>query len=105
MLLCFTGDQVEVTSCLFRTLLPDHFAVDNTQNEAYFVHVVRAIQFSAAVRGRQSNLGEPANPPSGWPILYNFFFETIRTDAFQHSHVDIRRAFLLVFFTIGLNPS
>jgi len=85
-----------MTSCLFRTLLPDHFAVDNTQNEAYFVHVVRAIQFSAAVRGRQSNLGEPANPPSGWPILYNFFFENIRTDAFQRSHIDIRRAFPLV---------
>jgi hypothetical protein len=49
MLLCITGNQVKVTRCLFWTLLPDHFTVDNTENEAYFVHVVHTIQFSAAV--------------------------------------------------------
>jgi hypothetical protein len=82
------------TRDLFQTVLPKGFTVDHDKitQAAHFIHVVRATHFSAAIRDRQSNLGEPKNLPSGWPILYNSFFEAVRADVFQYSCVDIRRA-------------
>jgi hypothetical protein len=78
-------------------LLPEHVTLDNAHNDWDFVHVLRAIQFSATIRDWRKNLGEPVNLPSAWPILYNSFFEIVRADSFRYSPagVDIRRAFIL----------
>ena|ERR1700678_1591629 len=94
---CYTATQLEVAKRLYRTNLPDHVIVDNTDNDWDFAHVLRAIQFCAAIRDRQKNLGEPVNPPSAWPILYNSFFDAARADSYRYSDVDIRRAFMLCF--------
>jgi hypothetical protein len=105
---CFTYTQTKVTEDLFLSfaLYPDggpkYFTFDNTDQNQNCLHVIRAIHFSASVRDRRKNIGEPENLPSAWPIIFNFFFENVRADMFQYSAVDIRQAYRLFFFLTKL---
>jgi hypothetical protein len=76
---------------------PKYFTFDNPDDSD--LHVIRAIHFSASVRDRRSNLGEPARPPAAWPIIFNFFFETVRTDMFRYSPVDIEQVYFRFYLT------